>query len=466
MTHTVSTLHLNLVEIERYLSTYIDEFQPRSPTTLRLHEGTARRFLSFLREHARDNDQVALTEKRLRKWLAIHASCTAIAAAQRYQALSRFLGALVDVGMIDANPMRQFESQFGKQRWLPIARALKSNEPRKALEALRIVPPLSGPLGEHVREYLSLKRSVGLEYRRQECALVSLDAFLRANGPSSISAIKEQTISVWESAMTCGALARRARVQTVKVFFDHLVGLGIVRHNPCALIEWRRGTSKNRAFHPYIYEQQEIASLIAAARDLPPNHLFRLRRETCSTLIALLYALGLRLGEARRLQIGDLDLEQRLLFIRQTKFHKSRTVPFGPRVGRCLQAYLRARRTLFTPVSDDHPLFVAYRPTPVSGSAVDSVFHRLLTTTGVGQSRDRRPRLHDLRHTFAVHRLLRWYREGANVQSKLPLLSTFMGHIEVSSTQVYLTITAELLHEANDRFHRRFGDIADAEGQS
>ena len=464
MNHTVSTLRLDMAEVERYLGTYLGAFQPRSPSTLRLHDGTVRRFLRFLREHEPDGDQVALTEKRLVKWLVEQASCTTVAAAQRYQALSRFLGALAKAGLIDANPMRQFEAQFGKQRWVPIARALKSNGPKKALEAMRVVPPLSGPLGRHIREYLALKRSVGLKYDGVEATLASLDAFLRSRGVASVAAVGGQMIRYWESGMACTPLVRRARTQSVKAFFEHLVGLGIVRRNPCALSELPRRASAS-TFHPYIYSQQEIAALLAASRSLPPNHLFRLRSETCCTLIALLYALGLRLGEARRLQIGDVDLEQGLLFLRETKFHKSRTVPFGPRLGQCLQTYLGARRTMFTPVRNDDPLFVAYRPTPVSEGMVNSVFHKLLATTGIGQSNGRRPRPHDLRHSFAVHRLLRWYREGVDVQSKLPLLSTFMGHVEVSSTQVYLTITADLLNEASGRFYRHFGDLADAEGQ-
>jgi site-specific recombinase XerD len=115
------------------------------------------------------------------------------------------------------------------------------------------------------------------------------------------------------------------------------------------------------------------------------------------------------------------------------------------------------------PVKDEDPLFVALWRKPLAQATIGPIFRHLLTTVGIAQKGQRRPRLHDLRHAFATHRLLRWYREGVNVQSRLMELSTFMGHVEIRSTEVYLTITADLLKEANDRFHRRFGHVAGEE---
>jgi site-specific recombinase XerD len=207
-----------------------------------------------------------------------------------------------------------------------------------------------------------------------------------------------------------------------------------------------------------------VAAILAKAKRLPTNHLFPLRPHVCYTLFAILYALGLRLGEARRLRLCDVDLQQNVLSIRQTKFHKSRLVPFGPRLAACLRRYLAIRHTVLQPVQNEDPLFVALWRRPVCDCAVGAVFRKLLSEVGLDALTDRRkPRIHDLRHAFAVHRLLRWYRQGVDVQNRLMLLSTFMGHVEIRSTEVYLTVTAELLGEANARFRRQFGDVATEE---
>jgi integrase len=201
-----------------------------------------------------------------------------------------------------------------------------------------------------------------------------------------------------------------------------------------------------------------VTAILVEANRLPPNHLFPLRAQVFHTFIAMLYTLGLRHGEARRLCLCDVDLDHGTLFIRETKFNKSRIVPFGPRLGRCLQRYLRARRTVLQPVQEEDPLFVALWRKPMAAGTVHQTFRDLLGAVGFTRRKGQPlPRVHDLRHTFAVHRLLRWYRQGADVQSRLMWLSTFMGHVEVRSTEVYLTINAELLKAANSRFYQRFG---------
>jgi integrase len=189
-----------------------------------------------------------------------------------------------------------------------------------------------------------------------------------------------------------------------------------------------------------------------------------LRAESCSIIFALLYSLGLRMGEACRLRVGDLSLSEATLFIDQTKFYKSRYVPFGPQLGNRLRRFLDLRRGRQPSLGKDDALFVALGPRHVNQSGMNNTFRAIVDRLGIqGGPGHKAPRPHDLRHSFAVHRLLRWYREGADVQSKLPLLSTFMGHIDPTSTQVYLTITAALLQEANARFHRSFGYHFDQE---
>ncbi len=177
-------------------------------------------------------------------------------------------------------------------------------------------------------------------------------------------------------------------------------------------------------------------------------------------LIRLLYTLGLRSGEALRLRIGDIDTVQATLFIRRSKFFKERIVPYGPRLAVHIQKYLELRKSFFVPVTGDAPLFFGRRGAVIPTAEIDKFLPYLLDEAGIETAPGkRRPRWHDLRHSFAVSRLLRWYEEGGDVQSKLTVLSTFMGHVEIYSTQIYLTITDNLLNEANKRFYTEFGQL-------
>jgi integrase len=247
-------------------------------------------------------------------------------------------------------------------------------------------------------------------------------------------------------------------------FFNHLLDLNVLTGNPITPVLYALGRLPKSTFKPFIYTKEQVASILAAARQLPGNSQFPLRAETCSIIFALLYSLGLRMGEACRLRFGDLSLVDATVFIDQTKFYKSRYVAFGPLLGNHLREFMDLRRRRQPSLGKDDPLFVALGPGHVDQSGMNNTFRAIVDRLGIQIGAGHKPpRPHDMRHSFAVHRLLRWYREGADVQSKLPILSTFMGHIDPTSTQVYLTITAALLQEANARFHRSFGHIFDQE---
>jgi site-specific recombinase XerD len=170
-------------------------------------------------------------------------------------------------------------------------------------------------------------------------------------------------------------------------------------------------------------------------------------------LLLLLYGAGLRISEALKLEINDVDLQQRLLCIRQSKFFKTRWVPIGPKLTDVLRDYERERpaRRL-----SNRCFFRANSGTPVSRSTVERVFAKLRLAAGVKRTDGGRfqPRLHDLRHAAAVHRLVAWYRNGADVQSLLVKLSAYLGHVDIAATQKYLTWTPELRQQANARFAR------------
>jgi site-specific recombinase XerD len=173
-------------------------------------------------------------------------------------------------------------------------------------------------------------------------------------------------------------------------------------------------------------------------------------------MILLLYGAGLRVSEAVALPLGDVDLPNALLTVRNTKFHKTRLVPLGADLQQVLAQYLAQRQAAGHSHCLGTPFFVLRRGTPVSVQIVEQNFRCLCAYAGVRRSDGARyqPRLHDLRHSFAVHRLTSWYRQGADVQMLLPSLSTYLGHVNLAATQVYLTMTPELLQEASRRFQQ------------
>jgi integrase/recombinase XerD len=206
---------------------------------------------------------------------------------------------------------------------------------------------------------------------------------------------------------------------------------------------------------PHIFSLGEIRRIMAAAQRIgPPGSL---QPTVTTTLIGLLFSTGLRVGEAVKLTLADVDLSRHLLRIRHTKFQKSRFVPLSLSTARHLAAYLRHRRQAGFPSDSSSLVFVSLRGRPLSGNNFYNRFLALLRQLGLrGPPGQRGARVHDARHTFCVHRLLAWHRSGANLFAKLPALSTYLGHASVSGTQTYLHATAELLASTGRRFHAHF----------
>jgi integrase len=205
---------------------------------------------------------------------------------------------------------------------------------------------------------------------------------------------------------------------------------------------------------PFLFDVVSARRLLDAAGALADNSRALQRGVTYRTLFALCYGLGLRAGEACGLRLGDIDTGRDLLVVRGGKFGKSRLVPHGPRIGALVGEHLQRRRRNGA-LSDGAPLFTFDGSRPVHPGTATHTFHQLVATldlpvpAGVWP-----PTLHSLRHSFAVGCLLRWYREGLDPSARLHQLSTFMGHVDPSSTAVYLTITPALLDQANRRFER------------
>jgi len=215
---------------------------------------------------------------------------------------------------------------------------------------------------------------------------------------------------------------------------------------------------------PVILGGPEVARMLAAVDALPPQPQFPLRRSVLRIAIILLYTTGLRLGELARLTLADIDLRQRTLCIRASKFHKTRLVPLSVSTARALRRYLQERLaapwdlSLAAPLLGHHHGCVRFRGylSSALGRALSDVFVAAHIHGPLGQ----RPRVHDFRHSFAVQALLRWYRAGANVQAKLPQLSMYLGHVSISSTAYYLHFVPQIAAAAHRRFARHFGPLA------
>lgn len=216
---------------------------------------------------------------------------------------------------------------------------------------------------------------------------------------------------------------------------------------PCC--ERRRGAA---SFTPYIYSEAELKRLLAAVPEATGPR-SDIAADTLRIFVLLLYGAGLRRGEARRLKVEDVDLPQSLLHIRGTKFFKTRIVPLGTSLNTVLKAFIAKHCSRRSRDGGD-VVFRKRDGAPLTDSAIGSAFRRLRTIAGIkrdGGARNQ-PRLHDLRHSAAVHRVTSWYRSGADVNDLLPKLATYLGHKDLSGTQRYLTMTEELLAEASRRF--------------
>ena len=313
---------------------------------------------------------------------------------------------------------------------------------------------LAGPM----HRYVAYKRALNRKYVTEEKALMLFDRHLEEQRIRSWQGIAPAVIDRFlQSRKRSRPRSHNHLLGVLRRFFAWCVSQHLTDANP-VLARPRPVTSRHL---PYLFDVSDMRALLEAARQLPDNSRAQQRALVYETVFALLYGLGLRVGEVARLLLGDADLARSALLVRQTKFGKSRLVPMGPNLARRLAAYVE---TVHGPAGDPQtPLFSFTPGRCVHPGTLSQTFHALLPALDLPQRRGvKAPRLHDLRHAFAVGTLLRWYREGVNPQTRLLQLSTFLGHVDPSSTAVYLTITEDLLAEADRRFRdfARLGDPA------
>ncbi|MBA4191455.1 MAG: integrase [Planctomycetaceae bacterium] len=300
-----------------------------------------------------------------------------------------------------------------------------------------------------VSQYVTYCRALGERCKTKEFIL---RAFCRAVGPQTrITRIRLKDARVFLAGKGTLTNGWHGRYFALKGFFQFAICRGDLAKNPLPT------TIPNRVptMTPYIYSRDEIRRLLDAIPAAQHGNNL-MEPHTLRAILLVLYGAGLRRGESLRLTLADVDLPNSILTIRNTKFFKSRLVPISRDLTEALSDYAHWRATAH-PSSDTHgPFFVNRRGEAVFRTTIETGFNRLRRYAGVRRSDGARcqPRMHDLRHSFAVHRLIKWYRQGADVQRLIYHLSVYLGHAHLADTQLYLTLTPELLQQAGQRFER------------
>lgn len=298
--------------------------------------------------------------------------------------------------------------------------------------------------------FIQLKRHLGHRYTVTAEIIRQVLGFLRGHRILRASEITHEALDAWAlSRAHVTARTWMGELRGVSVFFDHLQTIGKIPQNPCRLLPHR----KPLAFRPFIFPLDDLRRIFAVVGQRGSDR-------DRGLLYHVTYAAALRCCEVAHLRMRDVDFKEGVLRIWKTKFQKDRVIPIHASVLERLRHHCDVVRADAPP---DAPVFVGYRGRRHEPKTLSWVFRSDVNRLGlyrpiqdVDGVRFGSPRMHSLRHSFAVHRLLRWYRDGADVQSKLPLLSTFLGHSAVAHSQVYLTIVGLLLREAHDRFSARW----------
>jgi integrase len=313
-------------------------------------------------------------------------------------------------------------------------------------------------LGGSIAEYLALKEALGRRFATERRLLEKLDAFIATRGASDMS---QTEFDAWcRTQLHLSSTVRRNHMRIVR--------------NLCL---YRRRTrpdsfvpnpdlfpAPHQPIRPYVFSERDIVLLLQTCATLSPTSRSPLRPQVYRLAVVLLYTTGLRRGELSRLTHNDYDARARTLHVRESKFHKSRYLALSIDADQEVQQYLTVKRKLRLTMHREAPLLChgnagerAYR-----GDGLWQGMHELMTSAGVRTSDGRVPRVHDYRHGLAISALLRFYRTGVDLQTKLPLLAAYMGHVSIVSTEYYLSFLPELAAAASDRFCSRYGDLVQA----
>lgn len=337
--------------------------------------------------------------------------------------------------------------------------ALESLPKARTCKRIRPSGPLKSFLVKEITAYLKLQHALGKKYICEQNVLYLLDSFLTHQCPGAKDLSGEIFTQWCRTFQHLSSTAKRMRMRIVRNFCLYRRRSYPHTFIPDILIF----PAKQPPLTPYILSTKEIAQILSATKHLPPSSQNPIRADTIRIAIILLYTCGLRRGELQRLTIGNFDPVASTLLIKDTKFHKSRIIPLSPSADAELRAYLNLRRKSGLPIEISSPTIWnksgEFGRKYYSGVGLGHNWRLLCASLKILTPKGIPPRIHDIRHSFAVNSLLRWYNDDEDVQTKLPQLSTYMGHVSVVSTQHYLTFIESIRTAASTRFEKKFGSI-------
>lgn len=313
--------------------------------------------------------------------------------------------------------------------------------------------PLQSILAPLMNRFLQEKHACGYYYREPSRIIWRLDGFLVQEGLATCE-LPRFIVQKWLAKRTHESSAtHQSRFVVVRQFCRFLCRLGYPVYMPDSTLLSRAQST----FVPRIFTHEQIRKLLQSVDVLEPTGRSPLRHLIMPEVFRLLYGCGFRVGEVLRLRVQEVDLDRGLITVRQGKFRKNRQVPVALSLVKRLREYTALFGNWRLP---GDIFFPARNGTVYTLLAVYRVFRQLLIKCRIPHAgRGKGPRIHDLRHTFAVHTLLRWYRNGEDLDAKLPLLATYLGHQNLLGTQRYLHLTAELFPEITKRVEALFGEV-------
>jgi integrase/recombinase XerD len=435
---------MRIDDIDRFLKSL--SLAPKSRYT---YVTSLRAFRAFAQERTRPGKDLSLNT--VRAWLKCDAARSPFKnVVHRAGIIVRYLDWKA-VAAATLHPFAQLKQHFGGHL-MTIVRVLLQEDYRAALERLRPVPEWASSLGPLMREHIARMQSLGYRYETRARDLRRFDRYLQRH-PELNGEPFTALIEAWQRS------GRTPRHRLMVQLCARALSQAMHRQDektPIRSIEkglQRRVTREERK--AYIYSEAQILRLFRAARSFRSRHA-PLRGIMAHTMLALAYCAGLRIGEIAALTLRDVDTEHGIIEIRETKFFKTRRLPLATRVVAALSSYLAARMKAGAPGGPDGPLWwTPRRRKGYSYGQLEKLLTQVIRRAGLKPARGREgPRVHDLRHAFVAHRMLQWYREGVEPQSRLPHLATYLGHKDIVSTLVYLNITPELLQQAGERYRR------------
>jgi integrase/recombinase XerD len=309
-----------------------------------------------------------------------------------------------------------------------------------------------------VLRYIALKQALGRRFENATSVLLNLDGFLLGLGNAAAD-LTPRGFKEWSQTLELlSPNTRLARMQVVRNFCIYRRRA----HPDCFLPDSSQFPKACARLQPHIFSEIEVARLLGYCdAQLEDPARSPLRWATTRLAIVLLYTTGLRRGELFRLTPQDYDGAAQTLLVRASKFHKSRLLPLRSDLARLVEKHLEVRcRTYPSALATDPLLWSPYgRDRVYTGTWLRTNLLILLDCAGVTKADGGQPRVHDFRHSCAVNALVRWYRDGADVQAKLPLLATWLGHVSILSTYHYLHFVEELRSIANQRFTESYGGL-------